>query len=231
MRGFFRLEPSVFCRLSIAVLASALVSSLNEPTVRLQISDTEAMKAAGKDMTGQELESADPNAFNQQRAAALKAAQQEAAGQRVALERETNEKIIAMQNEAVTAGMRGEALYDRQRQDAIDAVTRKYQQHEYTKQQALQMTEAIDVKFHNEKMKRLEDEQYETLRLQQAADQAGLTGIAKLQAEGQNKQQDLTENPANAGLDAQTVAQRRVVYEQETDTQIVAERDKFQQQL
>ena len=87
------------------------------------------------------------------------------------------------------------------------------------------------MKFHNEKMKRLEEETYETSKIVQETSQAGLTGIAKLQAEGQNKVEDLTANPANASLSTDAITQRRAAYEQQTDQQILAEREKFQQQM
>ena len=143
-----------------------------------------AMKAAGKDMTGQVLETDDPHAFDRQRGAAITAAQQEAAGQRVAMARTEHEETIRMQNEAVDAGVRGEALYARKQQEAIDEVTQKFKDGEITKQTMLERTQGIDMKFHNEKMVRLEQEQYETKRMQDEAAQIGLTGIAKTQAEG-----------------------------------------------
>ncbi len=67
-------------------------------------------------------------------------------------------EVIRMQNEALNAGMRGEALHDEERQQAIDAVTRRFQQGEISKQTAAAETEALDMKFHNQKMMRLEDE-------------------------------------------------------------------------
>jgi hypothetical protein len=70
-----------------------------------------AAKARGESMEGKSLWTEDPNAFNQERAAAVKAAQQEAAGQRVAQARTENEQIISMQNAAVDAGVKGEALF------------------------------------------------------------------------------------------------------------------------
>jgi hypothetical protein len=158
-------------------------------------------------------------------------AAQAAAAKEIELRRSENEKIISMQNEAVTAGMRGEALYDRQRQDAIDAVTRKFQNGEISKRAMLSETESLDMKFHNEKMKRLEEEQYETTKILQETSQAGLTGIAKIQAEGQNKVEDLTANPANADLSTEDVTKRRAAYEEQTDAQILAEREKFQQEM
>ena len=57
----------------------------------------------------------------------------DASAARIALSRSENEQIIALQNEAIDAGVKGEASTDEQRQQAIDAVTRKYQAGEISK--------------------------------------------------------------------------------------------------
>ena len=171
------------------------------------------------------------NSFNQQRAQQIAAAQQEAAGQRVVLARAESEEIIALQNEAIDAGMKGEALADEQRQQAIDAVTRKYQAGKISEQGMLAETEDIDMKFHNAKMVRLEEEQYQTAKIQQEAQQAGLTGLAKIQAEGQNKTENLYSNPANVSVPDEELQKRRLAYEQETDQQILAAHNTFTQDI
>ncbi len=173
----------------------------------------------------------DPKSGEAQRLAGNAVIEQEAAGQRIAMARAESEQIIALQNEAIDAGVKGEALADEQRQQAIDAVTRKYQAGEISKRGALAETEAIDMKFHNQKMARLEEEQYQTAKIQQEAQQAGLTGLAKIQTEGQNKIEDLYSNPANASLDDENLQKRRVAYEQETDQQIVAAHQQFTQEI
>ncbi|MGB8887112.1 MAG: hypothetical protein WCC87_10345 [Candidatus Korobacteraceae bacterium] len=159
------------------------------------------------------------------------AARAAAHAQEITAARQENEQIIQMQNQAVDAGIKGEALYEEQRQQAIDAVKRKFEEGEISKRAMMAETEAIDMKFHNEKMVRLQQEQYETLKIQQEASQAGLTGIAKIQADSQNKVADLTQNPANAGLSNDALQQRRAAYEQEADQQILVERQKFQQEM
>ena len=174
---------------------------------------------------------ADPNAGNAEYDSEVERLRQQASGQRVALSRQENDQIIQMQNAAIDAGVRGEALYDEQRQQAIDAVTRKFQQSEVSKQGALKETQAIDMKFHNEKMQRLQDEQYATLKIEQEAQQSGLKGIPRIQAETQSRVADLTQNPANAGLSQDDVQKRRVAYEQEGDQQTAEAHQQFNDKI
>ena len=59
------------------------------------------------------------------------------------------------------------------------------------KQGALKETQAIDMKFHNEKMQRLQDEQYATLKIAGVRrSTAGLTGVPKIQAEKRRAKTD-----------------------------------------
>ena len=101
---------------------------------------------------------ANPNAGNDvyDRAVALATAKE--SGANVAASRSEQEQIISMQNAAIDAGARGEALYSEQRQQAIDLVARKYEHAEISKRGMLAETAALDMKFHNEQMKRLDEE-------------------------------------------------------------------------
>ena len=114
-------------------------------------------------------------------------ADRKAAGEEANLARETSKQVIALRNEATNAGLQNNALLRAQEEQAIAAIAERVRASEITKQQARSETDAIALKFHNEEMKRLTDE---TEAVQKRADierDASLTGLAKVQAEGQRK--------------------------------------------
>ena len=170
----------------------------------------------------------DPSSGNQQKAAEIERAQKEAAAQRIALDRTTSDQEIQMRNAAIDAGLKGEALYQAQREQAIDAVTRKFREGEISKQLAKRETDDIDKKFDAEKMERLAQQERETQKIELAAQQAGLTGIAKLQAEGQNKIADIGADPS---LDPAQRARRQAAAQQTTNADIEQAQREFYQQM
>ena len=144
------------------------------------------------------------------------------------LARGENDQIIQMQNQAVDAGLKGEALYQAQREQAIDAVVRKFNEGEISKRTEQAETAAINVKFDNEKMERLAAQERETEKIERDVQQAGLTGIAKLQAEGANRAADV--DPENL-LDPAQKQRRVVAAQQTTNAEIEQEQQEFYQRM
>ena len=136
-----------------------------------------------------------------------------------------------MRNEAIEAGMRGEALYDHQRMAAEDAIGQKVKDGKLLRGAGLEEIEYLDMKFHNAKMVRLEEEEYQTRKIEQAAAGAGLTGIARIQYDASSKVRDLTDNPANKGMTDEHVQRQRAAYEEEADQQILEARRHFSDDL
>ena len=148
-----------------------------------------------------------------------------ASGERIALARQENEQVIALRNEAVNAGLRGEELYRAQREQAIDAVTRKAREGQMSKRAARAETAAIDLRFDNAKMMRLQAEQEQTQKMARDAQIAGLTGVAKIQAEGANRAADIIATARKSG-DFSQLPQRLSINDQRTHdetTQVVQE--------
>jgi hypothetical protein len=118
------------------------------------------------------------------------AAKRKSEGDAEAARRERDQEI-AMHNEAVDAGLRGEALYQAQREQAIASIERKFGESEIRKQTMQAETADINLKFDNAKLKRMEAEQEQIQKMAREADAAGLTGLAKIQADTENRQMDI----------------------------------------
>jgi hypothetical protein len=171
-------------------------------------------------------------AFNQQKQAEIQHAQQDAAAQRIEIERNTQEQIVSLQNQAIDAGLKGEALYEAQREQAIDAVMRKFQSSEISKQAMLAETAAIEQKYDAEKLNRLQEQYDELRKTQQEAQMQGMTGAGKDIQEGQNKLSQLNEDWQNGKVaDPSIYGQKAVAIEQQTDAQILAAHQQFVQEL
>lgn len=166
--------------------------------------------------------------FNQQRADATKQAELTASAERINLRRTETDQVIQMQNQAVDAGLKGDTLITAQRQQSIDAVTRKFREGEISKQTAQAETAAINLKFDNEKMQRLQEQERETQKIEQEAQNAGLTGIAKLQAGANSRAGDIANDPT---LDASQRQRRVVAVYQQANGEIEKSEQDFYQKL
>lgn len=121
------------------------------------------------------------------------------------------QELARIHEEGIEAGMRGSALYHRQEAAAEEDLKRR----------GLATPQAIDdvrAKFHGEQMKRLEDEQRETEKLGREAGMAGMTGIAKTRAEGEDRIASLDPN-----LDPTERDKRIHFINQQTNAQIAAD--------
>lgn len=106
-----------------------------------------------------------------------------AMAQETELHRQETQQIIEMQNAAVDAGLEGNALRAAQEQQAIDAITRKFQEGEIDKQTASAETAAVEKKYAAEALKIQEQLDAQTKHLADEAAQSGLKGQALLAAQ------------------------------------------------
>lgn len=116
-----------------------------------------------------------------------------AQAERVNLAREERNQRVQMENEAVNAGLVGGARLKAQEEQAIAAVVQKYKDGEISKETSRAERAALESKYHSETMKQIADE---TDAVQKRADlerDASLTGLAKVQAEGQRKIDDVND--------------------------------------
>ena len=93
------------------------------------------------------------------------------------LRRDQALELAHMREQALEAGLTGSALYHAQEAAAIEDLKSK-------DMDSIAARNAIHLKFHNEEMKRLADQQAATEKLQKQAALTGATGIAKIQGEG-----------------------------------------------
>jgi hypothetical protein len=116
------------------------------------------------------------------------------------------EELRKLHEEAIDAGLKGTALIREQELAAEREL----------KQQGMATPQAINdvrLKFHNEEMKRLQDENREVSRMREESALSGLTGPARVRQEGANKLADIYRN--NAGLNpGQMLAEVKAVNDQ-----------------
>jgi hypothetical protein len=127
------------------------------------------------------------------------AAKNKAHAEEIELQRQETDQIIQMQNEAVNAGLEGNALRARQEQEQIDAITRKFLEGEISKRAESAETSAIQRKFGAEALKLQEQLDEQTRHMADEAAQSGLKGIPLLNAQLQTQ------------LDAIDAAERKAV--------------------
>lgn len=94
------------------------------------------------------------------------------------------QELARLHEEALESGLRGSALYQAQEAAAIEDLKRRHIATD-------QAVSDVHAKFHNEQMKRLEDENRQVAKMREAAQLSGLTGVARIQQEGQNKINDV----------------------------------------
>ncbi len=155
-------------------------------------------------------------------------ARQSGAAQTIALNRQTTDRIIAMQNEAVNAGLEGEARNTAQRQQAVDAVTRKYQEGELTKRQADEETAAVELKFDNERDVRMQKQWQETQQMVRQSQQSGLTGAGRIVADHDNSVEKIN---TDRTLDPENAAARRLAAKTEENQKLDALLDDYTERV
>ncbi len=147
------------------------------------------------------------NAGETERAAADLNARQKAAAASIVLSRSERDQRIAAQNEAINSGLEGEARFDAQRQQAIDAITRKALDGDMTMRTSQALTASLSERFDNERAARLEKQIEDAQKMIRTAGQAGLTGAARIVADHDNRVEDIntdrTLSPEAASLQRQ----------------------------
>lgn len=118
-------------------------------------------------------------------------ARREAQAETFNLDREQAHELMQLRNEATNAQLRGTALYKAEEEQAIEEL-------KFKDMDSMAAREAVHAKFHAEEMKRLQEEKDAVAKRAREADTAGLTGLAKIQAEGQERDQDILAD-VNAG--------------------------------
>jgi hypothetical protein len=126
-----------------------------------------------------------------------------ASEQQLALYRKQRDERIAAQDAAVLSGLDGEAKLAAEEQQAIDKVTRRFEDGEISKQTAMAMTAAISEKFDNERDDRITKQITDAQKALRDASASGLTGAAKIQAEHDSKVEDIN---TDRSLDPQAAA-------------------------
>lgn len=95
------------------------------------------------------------------------------------------EEVRRYREQATEAGLQGNALYYAQEQKEIDDVTAKFLSSQLSKQHAIEAVYDIQDRFYKEAQKRQEELDAQTRKMEADAATAGLTGIARIQAETQ----------------------------------------------
>jgi hypothetical protein len=147
-------------------------------------------------------------------------AQRESAAQTYNLNREHAEELRRIHEQALESGLRGSALYQAQEDSAIAEL----------RQKGIASAGAVNdirTRFHNEEMKRLQDQERETAKLGRSADMAGLTGIARVQTEGANQ----IANIDDEDIDPAEKAKRKAFVEKQTAADVAAEQLKWSQKV
>jgi hypothetical protein len=119
-------------------------------------------------------------------------AEGQAATQTYELRKEQTQELRRMQEEALEASLRGVQLYRAQEAFAIEELKAK-------DIDSVAARKAVHDKFHAEELKRLHAEDLEIQKMHEATALSGLTGIAKIRQEGQNKINDLYAENAQTG--------------------------------
>ena len=131
--------------------------------------------------------------------------QRENAAKKIELQREITDKTIQLQNEATNAGLQGGALMLAQEKEAIATIGR-------SATGTLAQIQAVKDKYAAENKRHLDEENDAVQKRAELERDAALTGLAKVQAEGQRKIDDVNDrekkglytDPKNADKDRAT---------------------------
>ena len=128
--------------------------------------------------------------------------------------------VTTAQNAATNSHLAGVALIRSQEQQAIEAA-----------KGGIREIAAIREKYDQQVLDKIAEEQFATEKIQQTAAQAGLTGVAKIRAEGNERVTDLWANPANRAVPDEEKQKRALALEQQTDAEILDAHGQFNQQM
>jgi len=103
------------------------------------------------------------------------------------------QELARIHEEALESGLRGSALYHAQEAAAIDDLKRRGIA-------TPQAVNDVQTRFHNEQMKRLDEENHKIQQMREQTQLAGLSGAARIQQEGKNKVAEVVNDP-NSQLD------------------------------
>ena len=180
---------------------------------------------------------------NMERETADSAARAKARAEEIELQRQYTDQVIQMQNEATNASLEGNALRAAQEQQEIDAVTRKFQEGEISKQAEMAETAAVQQKFAMQAAKLQEELDTQTKHLSDEANQAGMKGMRLLSAQLQtqldsiNAAEKKAVGPGGTETSAQTTdfnsqrdSARQIFYQKGVEEQTAYE-EKIQQSM
>jgi hypothetical protein len=130
------------------------------------------------------------------------------------------EELARLREQALESGLRGVALYHAQEAAAIaDLKTRDID--------STSAREYVHQKFHNEEMKRLEDQTRATEKIVRASTITGMSGIAKTQRQGEDRIAEVRDSDfedVDASGHSALADQQRAAISRETDQQIAEEK-------
>jgi len=134
-------------------------------------------------------------------------ARDEFSAQMTLIDRKERDERIKAQNEAINAGLEGEARYVAQRDEAIAEITRKYQDGEISRRTARSVTASLEQKYDNEASERLQKQMDQAQQMLREAQQSGLKGGALITAQHNNAIEkintDRTLDPQAAAIERQ----------------------------
>ncbi len=137
-------------------------------------------------------------------------ARAKASAEIVQLDRHERDERIAAQNAAVLSGLDGDARYEAERKQAIDAITRKEFDGDITVRTARAETASISEKFDNERDSRIAQQNLAAMKMLSQAKEAGLKGLAANDAQHnagiENINTNRTLDPTAAATERQAAA-------------------------
>src|SRR5579885_590899 len=141
------------------------------------------------------------------------------------LNREQAHELMRMRQEAVQAGLHGEALYQAQESAAIEEL-------KFKDMDSVAARNWVHQKFHEEEMKRLEDERAEVARRAREADASGLAGIAKIEYEGKSRdQQILSDAGRGKYMPLSDAQQDRISNQKQTNNEVMQAQEEFHRKI
>lgn len=159
---------------------------------------------------------------------------QRAQGEGSDITRQNTEEEIALRNEATNAALRGDSLLFAQRSQHEEEIQRKISQGKISQEMGMREIADVELKYQNERMKRLEDYQRETDKIARDHQAAGLTGGAKIAAEGSARVNDILADAQRqgAGLDFDVAAFKRAQDEKKsTNAQMLKDQQDFTERV
>ncbi|MFC6645444.1 hypothetical protein ACFQBQ_07565 [Granulicella cerasi] len=137
---------------------------------------------------------------------AVDAANESYAAKSTNLARKEHDEVVGLRNQAVEAGLEGEAKYQSAMEHSIDAIVRKWREGELSQQGMAAETAAVRERFAAEQEQRIEAQQLAAQKMVRDAQLTGLTGAARIQGEHAAKIEDIN---TDRTLDPAAAAEQR----------------------